>query len=78
MLFYSPDDFQLNRIDSLNKVFVLWNALNFLITPHTAAGVVPCGGHIKSPRASFIVQIVFFFRSFEISKDIQSVQNTYV
>ena len=44
----------------------------------TAAGVVPCGGRKKSPRTSSIVQIIFLFRSFEISKDIQSVQNTHV
>ena len=35
----------------------------------TAAGAVPCGGPIKSPRA--IVQIIFFFCSFEISMNIQ-------
>ena len=33
----------------------------------TAAGVVPCGGPKKSPRTSSIVQIIFLFRSFEIS-----------
>ena len=44
----------------------------------TAAGVVPCGGPKKSPRTSSIVQIIFSFRSFEINKDIQSVQNTDV
>ena len=44
----------------------------------TAAGVVPCGGPKKSPRTSSIVQIIFLFRSFVISKDIQSVQNTHV
>ena len=46
----------------------------------TAAGAVPCGGPKKSPRTSSIVHIihVFSFRSFEISKDIQSVQNTHV
>ena len=44
----------------------------------TAAGVVPCGDPKKSPRTSSIVQIIFLFRSFEISKDIQSVQNTHV
>ena len=35
-----------------------------------AAGVVPCGGPKKSPRTSSIVQIIFSFRSFEISEDI--------
>ena len=44
----------------------------------TAAGVVPCGGPKKSPRTSSIVQIIFLFRSFEICKDTQSVQNTHV
>ena len=43
----------------------------------TAAGVVSCGGPKKSLRTSFIVQIIFFFTSFEISKNIQSTQNIY-
>ena len=42
------------------------------------AGVVPCGGPRKSPCTPSIVQIMFLFRSFEINKDIQSVQNTHV
>ena len=33
---------------------------------------------LKSPFTSSIVQIIFLFRSFEISKDIQSVKNTHV
>ena len=41
----------------------------------TAAGVVPCGGPKKSPRTSSIVQIIFFFWSFEISEDIWSISN---
>ena len=36
----------------------------------TAAGAVPCGGAKKSPRTSSIVQIIFFFWSFEISEGI--------
>ena len=36
----------------------------------TAAGVVPCGGPKKSPRTSYIVQIIFSFWSFEISEGI--------
>ena len=36
----------------------------------TAAGVVPCGGPIKSARTSSIVQIIFSFWSFQISEDI--------
>ena len=50
----------------------------YILFAITAAGVVPCGGRKKSPRTSSIVQIIFLFRSFEISKDIQSVQNTHV
>ena len=38
--------------------------------PITAAGVVPCGGHKKSPRTSSIVQIIFSVWSFEISEGI--------
>ena len=50
----------------------------YILFAITSAGVVPCGGPKKSPRTSSIVQIIFLFRPFEISKDIQSVQNTYV
>ena len=50
----------------------------YILFAITAAGVVPCGGRKKSPRTSSIVQIIFLFRSFEISKDIQGVQNTHV
>ena len=51
---------------------------HYILFAITAAGVVPCGGHKKSPHTSSIVQIIFLFRSFEISKGIQSVQNTHV
>ena len=37
----------------------------------TTAGAVPCGGPKMSAFISSIVQIIFFFRSFEISKNIQ-------
>ena len=50
----------------------------YILFAITAAGVVLCGGRKKSPRTSSIVQIIFLFRSFEISYDIQSVQNTHV
>ena len=50
----------------------------YILFAITAAGVVPCGGPKKSPRTSSIVQIIFLFRSFQISKDNQSVQNTHV
>ena len=36
----------------------------------TAADVVQCGGPKKSPRTSFIVQIIFSIWSFEISEGI--------
>ena len=36
----------------------------------TAAGVVPCGGPKMSPRTSSIEQVIFSFRSLEISEDI--------
>ena len=42
----------------------------YILFAITAAGVVPCGGRKKSHRTSSIVQIIFLFRSFEISKDI--------
>ena len=50
----------------------------YILFAITAAGIVSCGGPKMSPRTSFIVQIIFLFRSFEISKDIQRVQNTHV
>ena len=50
----------------------------YIVFAITAAGVVPRGGPKKSPRTSSIVQIIFLFRSYEISKDFQSVQNTNV
>ena len=34
---------------------------NYILFAITAAGVVPCGGPKRSPRTSFIVQIIFFF-----------------
>ena len=36
----------------------------------TAAGVVPCGIPEKRPCTSSIVQFIFFFMSFEISRNI--------
>ena len=62
---YSPYFLPLN-------VFTASKGSNFYILfAITAAGVVPCGGPKKSPRTSSIVQIIFSFRSFEISKAIQ-------
>ena len=69
---YSPSYLPLN-------VFTASKGANlYILFTITAAGVVPCGGPKKSPRTSSIVQIIFLFRSFEISKDIQSIQNTHV
>ena len=50
----------------------------YILFAFFAAGVVPCRGPKKSPRTSSIVSIMFSFRSFEISKDIQIVQNTHI
>ena len=67
------------RVASSLNVFTASKGSNlYILFAITAAGVVPCGGRKKSPRTSSIVQIIFLFRSFEISKDIQSVQNTHV
>ena len=72
MVQYSPYFLPLN-------VFAASKGSNlYILFAITAAGVVPCGGPKKSPRTSSIVQIIFLLRSFEISKDIQSVQNTHV
>ena len=38
---------------------------------------MPCGGPKKSPRSSFIVQIIFSFWSFEISDDILRKSEIY-
>ena len=45
----------------------------YILFAITAAGVVLCGGRNKSPRTSSIVQVLFLFRSFELSKGIQIV-----
>ena len=42
----------------------------FILFDFTAAGVVQCGGRKTSPRTSTIVQFIFHFWSFEISKRI--------
>ena len=63
---------------SLLNIFTASKGSNLYIFIITAAGVVLCGGPKKYPRTLSIVHILFSFRSFEISKDIQSVQNTPV
>ena len=42
----------------------------------TAAGVVPCGIPKKRPRTSSIVQFIFYFWSFEISRNTLRNQKT--
>ena len=44
----------------------------------TAAGVVPCGIPKKRPLTSSIVQLIFYFWSFEISRNILRNQKTSV
>ena len=51
-------------------VALSFNVLFYFLSAITGAGVVPCGGPKTSPRISSIVQIIFFFWSFEISEDI--------
>ena len=46
---------------SLNVFTASKGSNNYILFAITAAGVVPCGGPKKSPRTSFIVQIIFFF-----------------
>ena len=40
----------------------------------TAAGVVPCSSPKKRPRTSSIVQFIFYFWSFEISRNILRIR----
>ena len=50
----------------------------YILFAITAAGVVPCGDRKKSPRTVIIHSADYIlFGSFEIGKDIQSVQNTH-
>ena len=54
----------------INMFAALKGSQFYFLFAFTAAGVVPCGGHKKSPRTSSIVQIIFSFWSFEICEDI--------
>ena len=51
-------------------LFNMFTALTGSQFYFSADGVVLCGGPKKSPRTSSIVQIIFFFWSFEISESI--------
>ena len=64
-------------MSSLHASFFLLNVFTALKGTHfyilfvvTAAGVVPCGSPKKQPRTSSIVQFIFYFWSFEISRNI--------
>ena len=52
------------------NIFTALNGLsfNFYLLLLQPAGVVSCGGPKKSPRTSPIVQMIFFFWSFEIKR----------
>ena len=54
----------------LNVFTASKGSILYILLTITAAGVVPCDGPKTSPRTSSIVQIIFLFRSFEISKNI--------
>ena len=52
-------------------LWVLGKELNFIfLFVVTAAGVVPCGSPKKRLHTSSIVQFIFYFWSFEISRNI--------
>ena len=53
------------------SVFIAFKGTKFLfLFAIIAAGVVPCGSRKMYPRVSFIVQIIFYFWSFEINGNI--------
>ena len=64
-----PSFFRMFSLFIKNLIFI------FLFTV-TAADVVPCGGLKKQPRKSSIVQLIFYFRSFEISGTILKIRTT--
>ena len=60
----------------LNVSTALKGTHNYILFVVTAAGVVPCGTPKKRPRTSSIVQFIFYFWSFEISRNILRNQKT--
>ena len=50
----------------------------YFLFPITAAGAVPCGGPKMSPRTSSKMQIIFLFRSYEISEGILRYQKIII
>ena len=83
MVFVAADEVPLHEIEQYSAYYLFLNIFLlpkdpfFILFAITAAGVMPCGSSKKSPRTSSVVQIIFFFLSFEISKYIQGVQNTF-
>ena len=56
-----PKLYNMAHLLSLNVFTASKVSNNYILFAITAAGVVPCGDPKKSPRTSFIVQIIFFF-----------------
>ena len=68
---------QLNKTLNIVYIFTASKGSNLYISfTITAAGAVLCGSAKtkKFSRTSSIVQIIYFFRFFEISKNIQSIK----
>ena len=56
-----PEIVQYSPYYILLNVFTVSKGPNlYILFAITAAGVVPCGGPKRSPRTSYIVQIIFF------------------
>ena len=60
----------MNHTFSLNVYIALKGTNFYILVDITAAGVVPCGDPKKSPRTVSIVQILYYFQSFEVSGNI--------
>ena len=60
----------LKMIESIDMTLCVISFLVYILFVVTAAGVVPCGSPKKRPRTSSIVQFMFYFWSFEISRNI--------
>ena len=58
------------RLDVLSVFTALKGTHLYILFVVAAAGVVPCGSPRKRPRTSSIVQFIFYFLSFEISRNI--------
>ena len=60
------------------SIFIAFKGTNFhILFAFTAAGVVPGGGPKKSPRTSSMVQIIFYFWSFDINGNILRIQKLF-